>query len=124
MKSEENEKLYDEIREHYEDLQTKVFSDEETYTHYEIVLKNKIGAVINTEDRIVETEIIDSEVAVEIEEKAFERMYEVKTINYGCLGENCSQHKINIYHMKLSEAIDFIRDTIFVAEEFISIKPI
>lgn len=121
---ERNPNLYEEVKEHYEELQTKVFSDEEALTHYEVCLKNRLSEPHNSEENIVESELILSEDADVLEEKSLEEMYELKTINRGCVNDGCTHHKVITYYFSLGQLIDFIRGTIFVAEDMISIKKI
>jgi len=120
----ENPNLYNEINEHYEELQSKVFSDDEIFTHYEICLKNSLSQPYNTEESIVESELILSEDADIIENKALEEMYELKAINRGCVNDGCTHHKLLTYHFTFAQLIDFVRGTIVVAEDIISIKKI
>lgn len=114
----------EEIREHYDELQTRVWTEEEEFTNYEICLANQIGEIIDYEEKIVETEISDALKLKDLNDKSNERLYEVKTINGLCLDEKCDKSTVKTYHLTFAQAIDFIRGTIFVAEEFLSIKPL
>jgi hypothetical protein len=119
-RSNEDQQMLDEQTQHYSDLQNVEWSESELATIYEYHLQNRMTPPVLSSEQVVTEVGVDIIEGDDLINENNTRKVEVITIS----GQFLKPDQIikRTYVMSFNQLIDFIRGTIDVAEDVISIK--